>query len=907
MPRWPHRHALSLTLVVLLTGGASADVREEQITRFKRMQQQILMSEPAEKLELLEQRRELYRESKRHGKRGGKGVSKPAKVERRERAERERMAGQRGRPEGSRTDATMGPRPARVRDVATRARLSAIAAPPNRIMNSRVLANGTTPEPVGSCQSEVSIAADDGNLVAAWNDGIGIYYAPPTFNTQDTQGFGYSSDGGLTWIDGGPVPNDGNFLWSSDPVVVVNEKTGVFYYCGLIDNPNTNQNGIAMVRGSFSGSTFSWGTPIIVRSFPNSSNLIDKQWMAVDTLSGTLYMTFSNFTVVGGSAVSNSIQFTRSTDNGTTWSNPVTLSAAADAGLVQGSRPAVGPNGELYTVWHAIGQSDGPNMNSPFGRDFFRMRKSTNGGTSFGTQVTADSIFSNFSSGAPGFNRGIGITFPSIAVDRSTGPNRGRVYLSWNEALNFYNDPLPTVGQDPARREVEPNDATIPQGGNPQGFTPGEILRGTISRTGNPGDLDYWRWNANQGQTVICYLDSLSPGLDASFRVMCSDGSTLLGFSQNGVGGKELLVFTAPTTGTYYIRVASYQGLSTGGYRILTTTNFPQNDRARDHRDIFCKSSADGVTWGPTRRVNDSPGYFDDWLPEVAVDGVGRAFIANYDFRDATNSCGGGSNIYLYRSDDGGDTWIPGNRMTDVTTDWTATYSSLLPNQGDYIALTAQDSTVYIGWADGRDADPSDANTDLDPDLYMTATTLSCQGAPVALDNTAVVGDTIVVTWSAPQGFPATLSRRDGNGAFVDIGPVTGDNNDEIVYTDLNTALGHTYTYRLKVDGFCQAFAGIASVTLPGPPVLPFGITLIRPNPSRHDVFVDLQRRGTAPAYLELLDITGRQIHKMTVPCPAGLFCSVNITQGLTVKPGMYFVRLSEGSDESVKRVSIFP
>jgi len=33
----------------------------------------------------------------------------------------------------------------------------------------------------------------------------------------------------------------------------------------------------------------------------------------------------------------------------------------------------------------------------------------------------------------------------------------------------------------------------------------------------------------------------------------------------------------------------------------------------------------------------------------------------------------------------------------------------------------------------------------------------------------------------------------------------------------------------------------------------------------------------------------------------------VNITDGLTVKPGLYFVRLSEGSRESVKRVSIFP
>src|SRR5262245_38944437 len=383
MPRWPHRHALSLTLVVLLTGGASADVREEQIIRFKRMQQQILMSEPAEKLELMEQRRELLRESKRHGKKGAK-ASKSAKVERAER-EREGKAGLRRRPEGSRTDATMGPRPVKLRGETTRARLSAITAPPNRIMNDKNV-NPTTPEPDGSCQSEVSIAANGSNVVATWNDGYGIFLLP----IGDTQGFGYSTDGGLTWTDGGPVPNNGSFLWSSDPVVVVNEKTNVFYYCGLIDNPNTGRNGIAISRGVFSGSTFAWDPPVVVRDYPNNSNLIDKQWMAVDSLSGNLYMTFSNFTVVGQSAVSNSIQFTRSTDGGNTWSAPFTLSATTEAGLVQGSRPAVGPNGELYTVWHAIGQFSGPNANSPFGRDFFRIRKSTNAGVNFGTQVTAD-------------------------------------------------------------------------------------------------------------------------------------------------------------------------------------------------------------------------------------------------------------------------------------------------------------------------------------------------------------------------------------------------------------------------------------------------------------------------------------------------------------------------------------
>ena len=206
-------------------------------------------------------------------------------------------------------------------------------------------------------------------------------------------------------------------------------------YCALIDSTDANgdvsntKNGIAVIKGTFTGSSFSWGAPVHVRMFPNTSNLIDKQWMAVDPLTGNLYLTFSNFTIVGGVTTSNSIQFMRSVNDGQTWSAPITLSAGSDAGLVQGSRPAVGPTGEIYTVWHAIGRSDpsDPGRNSPYGRDFLRTRKSVDGGLSFLSQVTADSVFSNFSSGAPGFNRGLGITFPGIAVDRSNGPNRGRI------------------------------------------------------------------------------------------------------------------------------------------------------------------------------------------------------------------------------------------------------------------------------------------------------------------------------------------------------------------------------------------------------------------------------------------------------------------------------------------------
>ena len=876
MFRWSPRLAAPLAFVIFIAGATSAAVQDDQIARLKLMQQQILMSEPAEKLEKMERLQAWRKKAKRAS--SGKSAK----------------AGLRRKPFTRPTDLEAGPQPARASQT-RRMTLSSTSAPPNRKMNDK------TGEPWGSCQSEVSIAADGNNLVATWNDGIGVY-GPPTF-PEDTQGFGYSINGGLDWTDGGPLPNDGNFIWSSDPVVVVNEKTGAFYYCGLIDNPGAGTNGVAIVKGAFSGATFAWGAPVVVRTFPNSSNLIDKQWMAVDSLTGNLYMSFSNFAIVGGSAISNAIQFTRSIDDGQNWTSPTTISAGTDAGRVQGSRPAVGPSGEIYVVWHAIGQSSGPNKNSPFGRDFLRVRKSIDGGTSFGGQVTADSVFSNFSSGAPGFNRGLGITFPGIGVDRSTAATRGRVYLTWNESLNFYNDPLPVVGQDPARREIENNNGSA----NATPFVPGEILRGVVSVPGDPGDLDYWKWSATQGQTTIFYLDSLAADLDASFRIFCSDGTTLLGFSQNGSGGAALLVFTAPTTATYFARVASYQGASVGGYRILTTTNFTQNDRARDHRDIFVKSSADGVTWGPTVRVNDSPGHFDDWLPEVTVDARGRVFVANYDWRDATTNCGGGSNIYLYRSDDGGANWISGQPMTDVTTNWTDTYSTLLPNQGDYMGLSARDSIVYIAWADGRDPDPSDGDPNKDPDVYMTSTTLNCQSAPVSVVGSGVFGDTIVVTWSAPQSFLATLSRQVGSGAFVDIGPVTADANDQIVYVDPGVALGATYTYHLVVQGFCQTFVGTISVPVQGPGPLPFGIELIRPNPSRHDVFVRTRTTGSDPAFLELIDITGRSLKKVSVTCPPLLFCETNVTDGLRVKPGLYFVRLSEGSRESVKRVSIFP
>jgi hypothetical protein len=57
-------------------------------------------------------------------------------------------------------------------------------------------------------------------------------------------------------------------------------------------------------------------------------------------------------------------------------------------------------------VYYAIGPGDS---------DFMKYRVSTTAGTTFGPIATATSFHPNFGTGAPGFNREMGIRFPSIA------------------------------------------------------------------------------------------------------------------------------------------------------------------------------------------------------------------------------------------------------------------------------------------------------------------------------------------------------------------------------------------------------------------------------------------------------------------------------------------------------------
>ncbi|HEX6862186.1 MAG TPA: hypothetical protein VF414_05175, partial [Thermoanaerobaculia bacterium] len=175
--------------------------------------------------------------------------------------------------------------------------------------------------------------------------------------------YGYSTDGGATWTDGGvlPIPSPTaaqpfqKWMWSSDPVVTVNESNGEFVFTGLcfpdgappefgFAGVSGDSNGVGWMKGTFSGANFNWQAPRLVLAGLNSTTFYDKQWVAVDPANGNLYLSYTRFTLFD-----DKIEFRRSTDGGNNWSSAFQLSAVADNGYVQGSRVAVGPNSEVYS------------------------------------------------------------------------------------------------------------------------------------------------------------------------------------------------------------------------------------------------------------------------------------------------------------------------------------------------------------------------------------------------------------------------------------------------------------------------------------------------------------------------------------------------------------------------------
>ena len=262
------------------------------------------------------------------------------------------------------------------------------------------------PEP----QNEPSVRISRKNpnrVVAAWRD-FRTGVNPPLRRI----GYSFSSDGGDTWSVSQLTPQiiPGAAL-SSDPVVAV-DTAGNFYIITVSINDITGSGELWLFKSTDEGETFNEVHEMAVSAF-----FEDKEWAATDLsptspFLNTMYCSWTRF------SSNTTILLIKSTDEGVTWSDPVTVSDGSSG--VQGSFPAVSSDGELYIVWRSSGQ--------------IRFDKSTDGGVTFGTDLTVSTAPSAW--------------FPHMAVDLSGGPFHNYIYVVWNDERNGDDDVFLSISSD---------------------------------------------------------------------------------------------------------------------------------------------------------------------------------------------------------------------------------------------------------------------------------------------------------------------------------------------------------------------------------------------------------------------------------------------------------------------------
>ncbi len=253
-------------------------------------------------------------------------------------------------------------------------------------------------------QNETSIdfnPLDPLNLVGGAND-----YR----NGEVDAGFYYSRDGGVTWGDG--TIFEPTFEAQGDPAVAFCANGYVFYSFISFDR-NSEDNGLFTARSIDGGESWPLVTPI-AQNFGSFVPFEDKEYIACDTTSSPfqnyVYVSWTHFPANPGRPTS--IYFSRSTDDGVTFTAPITIS---DNGNVQGSVPAIGPNGEVYVIWQ------GPSSR-------FYLDVSTDGGITFGADKTVTQITGISDSSCYRRN-----SFPTFDVDRSAGSYSGSIYVAWSD------------------------------------------------------------------------------------------------------------------------------------------------------------------------------------------------------------------------------------------------------------------------------------------------------------------------------------------------------------------------------------------------------------------------------------------------------------------------------------------
>ena len=227
----------------------------------------------------------------------------------------------------------------------------------------------------------------------------------------------YSFDNGQGWSGSTNGVNGNN---AGDPSTAIGANG--WWYVGRI----TGDYGQAVSYSKDQGK--SWKRVKVGQGPTFGLGILDKNHLCIDNsasspFNGFLYAAWTNF--IPGNPDTNQVEFVRSADQGLTWTQPLNISSAASAlRLNHGVNLQTGPDGEVYAAWSIY--DAWPSDETAIG-----FAKSVDGGAVFTPATRIMSNIKGIRASMTGKNMRVS-SFPCMAVDNSTGPDRGTLYLVWS-------------------------------------------------------------------------------------------------------------------------------------------------------------------------------------------------------------------------------------------------------------------------------------------------------------------------------------------------------------------------------------------------------------------------------------------------------------------------------------------
>lgn len=357
--------------------------------------------------------------------------------------------------------------------------------------------------PNGAAESAVAISPANDDLVIAGSNGPG-----------GGQRMHFSTDGGENWsqVD---LPLGGTCC---DPTVGWSSNGSLAYAATLAGAINA----VWFYRSSNGGQT--WDD---LASEPGNdprreigAGGSDKEFLHVDVsptspFQDNIYLTWHQ---------SNILRFSRSTDDGHTWSPPLVFNGDPTGIASDITSDAAG---NIYYSW------------ASFSAQTIVVKKSSDGGTSFAPAVTVDTTNASFNFAIPSQETRQAAIITCLDTDRTGGPFDDSVYVAWSD-LN-----APEQG-NPADNHAQVKVAFSRDGGDTWTTT-------TPHETADVNEVDRWQqWLsvAPDGRVYVAFYDTRNDptraGVDVFFSVS-EDGAQTWSTpqrlttvtSQNATGGFE--------------------------------------------------------------------------------------------------------------------------------------------------------------------------------------------------------------------------------------------------------------------------------------------------------------------------------------------------------------------------------